>query len=300
MQVQPDYSRGSTGVSGTAIGLGTIVTLLTAAINKWKQFNAEQDRWVDGMIKAEEKARDLGESILAIQDAAISVRRIGTEPLEQSVARLQHEIGVLATEQSLLNLPEQGEEWKKINSEINKNQALLKGVEEALKRQNDAKAKAAQQAAEEAQSIAYGAATPQAKAILENEKAARQYREAGDANAADRLQKTADQFRKSATPADLASLQAVTDAYGKAPELSDIERNKKAFDDYWKQPGMDQATGQAQEPFSVPVTNPPTKEDMTPTPRDTYQAGDKDIGTSGAEIIKAITNLEKTFLSLWR
>ncbi len=64
-------------------------------------------------------------------------------------------------------------------------------------------------AREKQQESAYGAASPQAKAILENEKRAR---ETGD----QAFQKTADQFRESATPADLAQVQAVTDAYGKA------------------------------------------------------------------------------------
>ncbi len=75
----------------------------------------------------------------------------------------------------------------------------------------------------QAQDQAYGAASPQAKAILENEKRAR---ETGD----EAFQKTADQLRKSASPADLAQVQAVIDSYGKpAPILSDVERNLKAF-----------------------------------------------------------------------
>jgi hypothetical protein len=56
------------GLSGTAVGVGTIISLVTGAISKWKAFNDEQDRWVEGMIKAEEKARALGESIIATQD----------------------------------------------------------------------------------------------------------------------------------------------------------------------------------------------------------------------------------------
>ncbi len=65
------------------------------------------------------------------------------------------------------------------------------------------------QVREKQQEAAYGAASPQAKAILENEKRAR---ETGDSA----FQKTADQLRKSANPADLAAVQAVSDTYGKA------------------------------------------------------------------------------------
>src|SRR5882724_647265 len=36
------------GISGTAIGLGTIISLLTVGISKMRAFNAEQDRWVEG------------------------------------------------------------------------------------------------------------------------------------------------------------------------------------------------------------------------------------------------------------
>src|SRR6266436_3249175 len=77
----PGGPRGGGGLTGTAVGLGTIITLLTAGLNKWKEFNAEQDRWVEGMIRAEAKARELGEAILDMQDKARSAARLGTEPL---------------------------------------------------------------------------------------------------------------------------------------------------------------------------------------------------------------------------
>lgn len=95
------------------------------------------------------------------------------------------------------------------------------------------------QVKEKQQEAAYGAASPQAKAILENEKRAREARAAGDEKSADQFQKTADQLRKSATSADLSAVQAVIDTYGKTPrpgraagvgesqeKVDEIERNR--------------------------------------------------------------------------
>ncbi len=73
------------------------------------------------------------------------------------------------------------------------------------------------QAREKQQEDAYGAASPQAKAILANEKASREAKARGDEKSAEQFQKSADQLRASATGADLAGVQAVSDTYGKAP-----------------------------------------------------------------------------------
>ncbi len=151
------------------------------------------------------------------------------------------------------------EDVKKLNGQLNVTEGLLDKVTAGLDKQAAA-AEKAREGQVKAQEDAYGAASPQAKAILENEKRAR---ETGD----QAFQKTADQFRASASASDLAQVQAVTDAYGKAPELSDVEKNKKAFDDYWKQQGIAEATGQAQSQIpNAPITNPPPNEDMYPTP----------------------------------
>ncbi len=124
----PTGSGTSGGLTGTAVGLGTIVTLLTTGLNKWKEFNAEQDRLVDGMIKAEGELRKLGEAIVEMQDKAISARRDSTEPLEQSFIRLQQEIIKLKAEQSLLSLPTQGKEWDDLQKKINETQSALEKV----------------------------------------------------------------------------------------------------------------------------------------------------------------------------
>lgn len=127
----------SVGLTGTAAGVGTIISLVTVAISKWKAFNDELDKQVEGMLRAEEKMRALGESILDMQDAMISQRRTATEPLEQSFVRLQQEIIKLKTEQSLLDLPTQGEEWKKLNAQIKVNESALHGVTTAMQKQKD-------------------------------------------------------------------------------------------------------------------------------------------------------------------
>ncbi len=123
------------------------------------------------------------------------------------------------------------------------------------------------------QEAAFGAASPQAKAILANEKRAR---ETGD----QAFQKTADQLRKSATPADLAQVQAVADTYGKAPRpgraagvgesqelVDEIERQRIAAENAQRptaQPsGEAAAGGSSYEDFAKALEN--MKESMAKT-----------------------------------
>ncbi len=256
---KPAQVSDTAGVTGTAVGLGTIVTLLTAALSKWKQFNDEQDKWVEGMIKSQEKSRELGLSVADMLDAMKETERIDTEPLQVSFDRLTQKVTTLKTEMQIAFGLGEYEDVKRIAASLGVVESQVNRVTAAM-RQQSAEAERDRQKQAEAQDKAYGAASPQAKAILENEKRAR---ETGD----QAFQKTADQFRKSASPSDLAALQAVTDAYGKAPELSDIEKNKKAFDDYWNQPGMREATGQMDRPAPPrPLANPPQNEDMIAKP----------------------------------
>ncbi len=192
------------GITGTAIGLGTIVTLLTAGVRQWKLFNAEQDRMVDNMIKSAEKARELGESILEMQDKARNAARVGVEPLYQSFIRLQQEIIRLKTEQSLLNLPEQGEEWKKLNAEVNTDAALLRGVTSELQKQTKEREKAAEAKARSEESFIKGAVEttgPQVQAALRNEEAARRASAAGDERSAEQFRRSSEQIQRGMTGA---------------------------------------------------------------------------------------------------
>ncbi len=198
----PTQAAENAGLAGTAIGLGTIVTLLTTGIRQWKAFNAEQDRWVDGAIKAAEKARELGESILEIQDKARNAARVGVEPLYESFIRLQQEIIRLNTEQSLLNLPGQGEEWKKLNAEVSADQALLRGVTSELQKQAAEKEKAAEKERKEAAGFAKAAletASPQVQLTLEKEEAARRAQEAGRSTQADMFTRSAEALKRGMT-----------------------------------------------------------------------------------------------------
>ncbi len=286
-------SAGGGGFTGTAIGVGTIVTLLTHAVTAVKRFEDEQDKIIQKMEEAREKTYELGLSVADTLEEMKSSARIATEPLEASFGRLTHDVAVLKSELQTAFETGAYEDAKKYIAQLRVVESQLDRVTSAIQRQAAEAAKAAQ----EQQEKAYGAASPQAKAILENEKRAR---ETGD----QAFQKTADQLRKSATPADLAAVQAVTDSYGKAPRpgraaeagesqdlVDEMERNRIAAE---RQNDLTDKAQEQREPPPTPLTNPPPKEDMIAKPIE-----GKTIGSQGSEIIKAITQLETTFLRFW-
>jgi hypothetical protein len=202
------------GFTGSAVGVGTIITTLTHAIILWKRFNDEQDRWVEGMIKAQEKARALGESILDMQEKAREAMRVSTEPLEQSFIRLQQEIIRLKSEQNLLNLPEQGEEWKKLAHDISIVESQLKGVTNQLQRQSE---EAREKAKAELEKRVPGLkaeepikeAEAQTQRILMNEQAAAKAKAEGREKDAEMFTRSAEAYKASATPQQLADLQRI-------------------------------------------------------------------------------------------
>ncbi len=223
----PNQAAENAGLAGTAIGLGTIVTLLTTGIRQWKAFNAEQDRWVDGAIKAAEKARELGESILEIQDKARNAARVGVEPLYESFIRLQQEIIRLKTEQSLLNLPGQGEEWKKLNAEVSADQALLRGVTSELQKQAAEREKAAEKKAREEESFIKGAvetASPQVQLTLQKEAAARAASEAGQGAAADMFTRSAEALKRGMTAGQREEYEGLSGSKGVIDAIADLKR----------------------------------------------------------------------------
>ncbi len=295
-------SAGGGGFTGTAIGVGTIVTLLTHAITAVKRFEDEQDKIIQKMEEAREKTYALGLSVADTLEEMKSAARIVTEPLEASFGRLTHDVGVLKSELQTAFETGAYDDAKKYIAQLRVVESQLDRVTAAIQRQAAAAAAAAQQQ----QESAYGAASPQAKLILENEKRAREAKAAGDEKSADQYQRAADQLRKSASPADLSGVQAVTDAYGKPARpgrlagvgesqdlVDEMERNRIAAEEQNKL--LDQSQPETQQP----VRNPAPNEDMTATPKDTYQGGDKTIGAKGADIIKAVVQLEKTFLRIW-
>ncbi len=204
------------GLTGTAVGLGTIVTLLTTALNKWKEFNAEQDRWVDGMIKAEEKARSLGLAIVDMQDKARSAARIDMEPLQQSFERLTHDAAVLKTEIQLAFQSGDYEGVKKLVAALGVVESQFNRVTTAIDNLAAAKRTAAQSELEKRvpglkPDDQVKEADLQTQRILQNEQAAAAARAAGNEKDADLFQKSADAYTKSATPKQLEDLKRIHD-----------------------------------------------------------------------------------------
>ena len=140
------------GVTGTAIGVGTIITVLTKALNQWKEFNAEQDKWVDGMIKAQEQSRALGLALADMMDAMKSAERIDTEPLQSSFDRLTQRVRVLKTEMNIAFGAGEYEDVKRIAAALGVVESQVNRVTAALERQKQASAKAAADFAKDAAS----------------------------------------------------------------------------------------------------------------------------------------------------
>jgi hypothetical protein len=215
---------------GTAAAIGTITFALNGAIRAMKEFNAEQDRWVDGMIKAQEKAYALGQAIVATQDEMISQQRLGTEPLEDSLQRLNSQLIRLQTEQSLLSLPQQSEDWNKYQTQIKATEGQIDNVTKALERQfreqdqlQEKLDREAERNRREKESFAKEAVTsaaldPQVAKIITQELAARAALKTGDARSADLFRQTEAAFRQGARPEQLATADALITAINKGNE----------------------------------------------------------------------------------
>ncbi len=213
-------SAGPTGATGAALGIGVIVTVLTSAWRQIKEFSDEQNKWVDGMIKAAEKSRELGLAVSDMLDAMKSSERIDTEPLEVSFARLKQKVTELKTEMQLAFAATDYEAVKRYAAALGVVESQLHHVTAAL----DQKAKASQKAAEEAEKDAQASAReaasflkgavqtaqPQVQAALKNEEAARQAREKGDEKSAAAFQKSADQLKASMTQGQREEYEGLT------------------------------------------------------------------------------------------
>ncbi len=209
-----------TGLTGTAIGLGTIVTVLTRALNQWKEFNAEQDKYVEGVIRANEKSRELGLSVSDMLDAMKSEERIDTEPLEESLTRLTHDARVLKEEMKAAFATGAFEDVKRYASALGVVESQINRVTSAIDRQAAEEKRAAEQrerAAEKERQAqesflagATGSASAQTKAILANEDA---FRRTGDPA----FQRTAEALRRSATPDQAAEADQLGRALNPPP-----------------------------------------------------------------------------------
>ncbi len=156
------------------------------------------------------------------------------------------------------------------------------------------------------QEEAYGKASPQAKAILENEKRAKEARAAGDEKSAEQFQKTADQLRKSATPADLAAVQAVTDTYGKAGRpgrLAGVGESQALVDEQERQRiAAENAQRATNEPGGETGSGGPSL--IGPAAerarREGIQQTGKDSATSLADKMDKMIELQRQQLGIWR
>ncbi len=293
------------GITGTAVGIGTIITLLTSAVNTWEAFNDEQDKWVDGMIKSQEKSRELGLAIADMLDAMKSAERIETEPLQASFDRLKLKVIELKTEMQLAFAGGQYEDVKRYASALGVVESQLNRVTSAIERQTaetEKAAKARDKATEKRLSEereftgkAFESSSAQTKAILENEERARKARAGGDERGADLFQKTADQLKKSATQGQLDEYEQLKKALlgetrpgrkagiGESQQLVDeIERNRLGDE----QLRRDEAA------------NP----DLAETNKYIKQAGGKPITQAQADsdkLVNAIERLETKFDRYW-
>ncbi len=164
------------------------------------------------------------------------------------------------------------------------NLAILKNqLQEFIKLEEQEQAVRAKQ-----QEAAYGAASPQAKLILENEKRARAATAAGDTKSAEQYQRAADQLRKSALPSDLAGVQAVADTYAKAPR-----------------PGRLAGVGESQELVDEQERNRINAENaQKPTAQPNVETGRGGESMTGQAAIdqrlSEIRDLQREMLGVWR
>jgi hypothetical protein len=199
------------GLTGSAIGVGTIVSLVTVAINRWKAFNDEQDRWFEGMTKAREKAYELGLSVADMLEAMKSAERIETEPLQVSFDRLTQKVGELKTEMQLAFSAGayDASALGVVESQLNRVTSGLNQEAEAAKRATEAAQSELEKRVPGLKQPDIKQADAQVQAILKNEQAAAAARAAGNEKDAEMFQKSADKYKESATPQQLEDLQRI-------------------------------------------------------------------------------------------
>ncbi len=212
----PSVGGDTAGLTGTAVGIGTIITLLTASINKIKQFEDEQDQLAERMMKATERSHELGLAVADMLDAMKSAERIDTEPLEVSFDRLRKKVGSLKTEIQIAFKSGDYEGVKKLVAALGVVESQFNRVTTAIDNQAAAKKRAAQSELDKRvpglkPDDQVKESDAQTQAILKNEQAAAKARAEGNERDADLFQKSADQYKASATPKQLADLQRIHD-----------------------------------------------------------------------------------------
>lgn len=208
-QLSAAQKEASVGFTGSAIGVGTIISLVTGAISKWQAFNDEQDKMVEKMIIAQEKSRALGLEVVELMEEMKSLERIETEPLEQSFTRLTQKVTRLKSEMQLAFETGRYEDVKKLATQLGVVESQVDRVTAAIQRQTqetERNAAASQKAAEKKAALeasffkgAVSTASPQVQRTLQLEDEARRAAAAGEGNLSDRLQRSAEAFKRGMT-----------------------------------------------------------------------------------------------------
>jgi hypothetical protein len=209
------------GGLGSAAGVGTIVSALTLAINKWQEFEDEQDKIIEKMTLATEKSHELGLAVADMLDAMKSAERIKTEPLQVSFDRLTQKVRELKTELQLAFETGEYEDAKKYAAELGVVESQLDRVTSALERQAAAKDKAAKKESSERRAFEVSA----------YEAEAREADEAGDSPRAQRARQTAEALKRGISREEITGQQegivGRRAGVGESQELvNQIERNR--------------------------------------------------------------------------
>lgn len=202
-------SGGGMGL-GSAAGVATIISLVTAGIAKWKEFIDEQNKFEASVTRATEKMREEALEVAKIKDLdfseGLNASASSAAELEANVGRLTQKIAGLQAEQKALNPFSQSKEWKELRTEIDAYGRQLDGLRSKIKRQRDEEISGLRDK-KNAMEQAAGGLSPQAKAVVQNEQAARQATAEGRSRDADLFSKAAEDFKRSMTEAQRAELE---------------------------------------------------------------------------------------------
>jgi hypothetical protein len=224
---------------GLAAGLtaGAVTAAFTAVISGVQKLNEELDKQADMAIKTMERVRELQEAFRESTEWAEKFGRIRRLPLTDEIKSLEYELIRLKTEQSLVNQStEDGVRSAiKYQQQIDSVTAALEGAKKKEKDLKDEQAK--RHAAERERAFveepkfltrAFVSATPQARAILEQEAAARKAQAEGDSRSADLFRKSEEAFKRGATPEQRAEAEQL------APHLTEILNELKKQTLQWQ------------------------------------------------------------------
>ncbi len=287
------------GLTGMAVGLGTIITLLTSAVNKWKAFNDEQDKWAEGMINSQEKSRAVGLEVADMLDALKSSERNNTEPLQQSFGRLTQKVTQLKTELKLAFSAGAYDDVKRyaaalavVESQLNR---VTAAIEKAASAKREFESSAFEAQAKEQEKAGDQAEAKESRRIEEGLKRGIPLEELKGQTPVDLLKKRHDEL------AEIAKSRGITEAERKAaydaaqgmePGIAEKERKDKE----------DAAAKEAQR-MQDRLQGPPTG--LTPQETIDYfkkgqgAAPEAEAKSSSPDVVQALQRLESKFDRYW-